>query len=109
MNNSSPLGKENYANLKSQCYFKLAEYVEKNMIYFAVDDIDVTTKLIEDLEQITQKNLDKDEKLAIVSKDVIKARTGRSTDYSDALMMRMIFEVGVQESYSTAKPLTTRF
>jgi hypothetical protein len=110
VNNASPIGKENFANLKSQCYFKAAELVEKNLIFFAVDDMDIQAKLIEDLEQITQKNPDKDDnKLAIISKDVIKQKIGRSTDYSDAFAMRMVKELGVKEEYHVAKALTVRF
>ena len=110
VNNSSPIGKENYANLKSQCYFKAAELVERNAVFFAVDDAEIQTKLIEDLEQIRQKNLDKDDnKLAIIGKDVIRQNLGRSTDYSDAFIMRMVKEIGVKEEYHVAKALTVKF
>jgi len=48
--------------------------------------------LIEELEQIKSKDIDKDTKLKIVSKDEIKEVLGRSPDFSDTLMMRSYFE-----------------
>ena len=109
VNNSKALNGENYANLKSQCYFKLAEFVEKNEIYFGVDDIETQERLTQDLEQITMKDPDKDGKLAIVGKEVIKQNIGRSTDYSDALMMRMMFEIGIQDEFHVGQSLDVAF
>jgi len=86
--------KYNYANLKTQCYFLLANYINSGKIgiYGEVND-QVKELLVEDLEQIKEKNLDKDSKLQLVSKEEIKQTLGRSTDYSDSLMMRMYFEL----------------
>jgi hypothetical protein len=39
------------------------------------------------------KDMDKDNKLQIIGKDKIKNSIGRSPDFSDALMMRMYFEL----------------
>lgn len=84
----------NYANLKSQCYFLLAKYINEGKIgiYKTVNKT-VKGMLIEDLEQIRQKDIDKDGKLAVVSKQTIKESLGRSTDYGDAMMMRMLFVI----------------
>ena len=109
VNNLRALNGENYANLKAQCYFKLAEFVEKNEIYFGIDNIEMQEKLTQDLEQITQKDPDKDGKLSIIGKEIIKQNIGRSTDYSDALMMRMIFEIGVKEEFHTGQSLNVAF
>lgn len=109
VNNSSPINKENFANLKSQCYFKLAELIESHKIYFGVKDIDISERLKQDLEQIKQKDPDKDGKLAVIGKELIKQNIGRSTDYSDALMMRMIFEVGLEDRFYTAQALDVNF
>lgn len=100
VNNSSPVETEyskkihNYRNLKTQCYFKLAEKVQKGEIAI-YDDIplEIQEGLIEDLEQIAQKNIDKDGKIEILGKDEIKEKLGRSTDYSDAMMMRCYFDI----------------
>lgn len=95
VNNSSPKNKENFNNLKSQCYFKLAELVNKNEVYIEnqVLDIEDIADLIEELEQVKQKNMDKDGKKQIVPKDKVKEMIGRSPDFSDVIMMRMYFEI----------------
>jgi len=49
--------------------------------------------LIEDLEQVKRKDIDKDGKVRIVEKDVIRENIGRSPDFSDCMMMRMLFEL----------------
>lgn len=60
VNNSSPLenpitrGKENFDNLKSQCYFKLAELMNKAEIYIQADGKQKQT-IIQELEQVKQK------------------------------------------------------
>ena len=84
----------NFRNLKSQCYFFLADRVAKGEVAI-YSGINMTYKelLIEDLEQIKQKDPDKDAKLAVIGKDEIKENIGRSPDFSDALMMRMLPEL----------------
>ena len=44
---------------------------------------------------VKRTNIDKDSKLSILSKDKVKDLIGRSPDYSDALMMRMYYELGM--------------
>ncbi len=83
----------NYQNLRAQCYYTLADYTAKHEIAVATEDTDVRQYLSEELEQIKGKDIEKDGKLKIVSKDEIKEHLGRSPDFSDALMMRMWFEV----------------
>lgn len=97
VNNSSALEGENFANLKSQCYFKLADLVNSNSIFVGTDDPTIKEQLIEELEQVKQKDMDKDGKKAIIPKDKVKELIGRSPDLSDALMMRMYFEIGYEE------------
>lgn len=102
VNNSRPfekpqiphqLIKHNYANLKSQCYFTLAEYVNNSKISIAEISPDIKKLIISDLEQIKRKDADKDGKLQVTPKEEIKANIGRSPDFGDAIMMRMLFEV----------------
>ena len=84
----------NFMNLKAQCYFKLSDLVNEGKISIFKDVTpEVKQLLIEDLEQIKKKDPDKDGKLALVPKEEMKERLGRSTDYGDAFMMRMLFEV----------------
>lgn len=83
----------NYANLKTQCYFKLAQLAEEGLIGINEPDSEIKRLLIEELEQVKRKNIDKDQKISLVEKDVIKENIGRSPDVADAIMFRMYFEV----------------
>lgn len=98
VNNATPIEdngvKPNYRNLKSQCSFKLADMIKKIGIKC---DQDVKDLIIEELEQIKQKNIDKDGKNEIIGKDEVKENIGRSPDYSDAIMMRMLPEIDNEE------------
>lgn len=110
VNGSSPVEtqmsklRHNYQNLKTQCYFKLAELIEKGEIT-CYKEIDIETKelIIADLEQIAQKDIDKDGKIKLIGKDEMKEKLGRSTDFSDAMMMRCRFELT-----QTYKPFIAR-
>lgn len=83
----------NFANLKAQCYFKLADYINNAKISCGEVPLNIKDMIIEDLEQIKAKDIDKDGKLKIVDKETIKENLGRSPDVSDAIMMRMVGEV----------------
>ena len=93
VNNSKALKGENYQNLKTQCYYKLADIVNKGQVGINCFDVNVKNQIIEECEQVRTKDADKDNKLQIISKDTVKAIIGRSPDYSDALAMRMYFEI----------------
>jgi len=85
--------KRNFQNLKTQCYFELARQV-KNI---SIRDESIREKLIEELDVIVQTHLDSDTKISIIPKEDIKEKIWRSPDYSDAMMMRMIYELGKTE------------
>jgi len=93
VNNSQALKKENYTNLKTQCYYKLADQINKGQLAICKIDVDIKADLIQELEQVKRTKIDADTKLSILSKDKIKDIIGRSPDYSDALMMRMYYEI----------------
>lgn len=97
INNSTAIktGKEkgNFQNLKTQCYYYLAEYINDHKLAVKTEDESVKAMLIEELEQVKRKDADKDSKLRIQTKEEIIEKIGRSPDYSDALMMRMYFEL----------------
>ena len=95
VNNSKAIRGENYTNLKTQCYYKLADLINKGQIGISTNDIRFKEAMIQELEQVRRVNMDKDTKLAIMSKDKIKDLIGRSPDYSDALMMRCYYELGL--------------
>ena len=93
VNNARPLKNENYQNLKTQCYYKMADLINKGQIGITCEDVNAKNNIIEELEQVRTKDADKDNKLQILSKDTIKAIIGRSPDYADAIAMRCYYEV----------------
>jgi phage terminase large subunit len=87
-NNGKPLNDENFQNIKTQCYYKLAELVETNQIYIQPEEY--RSQITEELEQV--KRVDNgDGKLKIIDKQTIKKLLGRSPDFSDSMAMRMVF------------------
>ena len=99
VNNARPLRKENYQNLKTQCFYTLAKKINEGQIGITCPDINIKECIIEELEQVSAKNQDKDAKLQIVPKDTIKALIGRSPDYADALGMRIYYEIKPSGKY----------
>tara|TARA_R100001244_G_C5166881_1_gene131453 strand:- start:988 stop:2304 length:1317 start_codon:yes stop_codon:yes gene_type:complete len=94
INGGKAIGKENYQNLKTQCYFKLAELVRQNKIYIKSTIYNET--IIAELEIVKRSQVDKDsQKLSLEGKDIQKQKLGRSPDYADAIMMRMWYEIRV--------------
>lgn len=96
VNNSKPLPVENvivqYQNLKTQCYYKLAEMIQSDLIFVNCTDNSIVDDISKELEQVKRDKIDSDGKLQLLSKEKVKELIGRSPDYSDALMMRMYFE-----------------
>ena len=93
LNNGRPLKKENYTNLKTQCYYKLASLINDNKVCLFTKNSEIKQTIIAELEQVRRYNVDKDTKLAIVPKEKVKDVLGRSPDYADAIMMRMYYEI----------------
>lgn len=91
VNNSRPIKAENYQNLKSQCYYKLAEVINKSLLY--IKDEKYRDEIIQELEQVKSYKIDSDGKYRILPKEDVKDLIGRSPDLSDALMMRMYFYI----------------
>lgn len=96
VNNSKPLKvngiDENFANLKTQCYYKLAETLNRNEIYVSCNE-EIERALSEELEWVRLPKEVDTSRISLMSKDDVKKNIGRSPDYSDALMMRMYYEV----------------
>ena len=95
---------ENYANLKAQCSYKLAEKINKHEIAVEIEQGQFVSEVpgitfevwkdmfVEELEQIKSKDKDKDTKLKVRSKEEVKEELGRSPDFGDTAMMRMRLE-----------------
>lgn len=96
---------ENYTNLRSQCYFLLSDFVNRRdmaikLEYFKTNIEGYTQEMAlehleEELDAIKQvlPTGSQNEKKAIVSKPDIKLDIGRSPDFADIFMMRMLFEL----------------
>jgi phage terminase large subunit len=93
VNNSRALNGENYENLKSQCSILMAKKIQARECGEVSINTHVRDLVSEEMEQIKQKEIDKDTRLGIISKDVIKANIGRSPDHWDSIMMRYYFEL----------------
>ncbi len=84
---------ENYDNLKSQCYYRLAKKVNENNIYLQCESVEIKNWLIQELQQVRQKKVDSDTKKGVMSKEKVKEKIGRSPDFSDAVMMHEYFDL----------------
>lgn len=91
VNNSAPLKDKQYKNLKTECAFLFKQKVENGEIYIA--DPAFRKQIISDLEAIRREPTDDEGKIVLEKKSKHKERTGRSPDYFDSLIMRMIFEL----------------
>lgn len=99
-NGAKPKGKENYKNLKTQCYFKLAEMIENGLIY--IKDKSFRDIIIKELEQIKQlERSDNSEPLRLEKKADLKERLGHSPDFVDMLAMRMYFLLAPKRVFET--------
>lgn len=90
VNNSKALNEENFKNLKTQLYFKLAELINSNSVKCAVETY--KNEMIEELQVVRHKPTDSVGKLEMVDKGEVKRILGRSPDFSDAMAYRMFFE-----------------
>ena len=80
-----------FANLRSQCVYKLAEYVENRKIASKVTG-ELRENIIEELSAYQEAGKGDGKRMATQKEDV-KALIGRSPDDSDTWIMRMYFEI----------------
>ena len=92
-NGSRALQNGNYNNLKSQCYFKLSDYVNTGTINLGEHSQEIKEQISKELIAHRIKDVDKDTKNMVIPKDQIKRQIGKSPDISDAIMMRMYYEI----------------
>lgn len=97
VNNSSPIEvngvKENFNNLKTQCSYHIAKKIVNREMGEVCSDQDIADIVSEEMEQVKQKDIDKDGKITLVGKDVVKMNIGRSPDEWDSIMMLYYFEL----------------
>lgn len=88
--------KPNFLNLKTQCYFKLADMIKDGSIgiecipCYEMSGEEIEDMIIEELSLVREIDIDKDGKRRIISKKELKEELGRSPDRADNLMMRML-------------------
>lgn len=83
-----------YANIKSECGFKLAECINKGEIKINCSD-EQKEAIKEELSVCLKRDkIDADnQKKRLIPKDKMKDLLGHSPDYLDMLLMRMVYEV----------------
>ena len=88
-------GDDRYANLRAECFFKMAESINKSEVYIEAGEY--KDRLIQELEQIKRDKVDNDEApLRIIKKERMKeSLRGNSPDFADCVSMRWYFEVCV--------------
>lgn len=80
-----------YANLRSECYFKLADLVNRRLLRIVCTP-EQASRIKEELAVIKQLHVDSDvKKKTVISKEEMKKLLGHSPDYADGLMMAMWF------------------
>src|SRR3990167_6073636 len=87
----TPLTSE-YRNLRSQCVFKLAQFVNDHKISVKIDDQRIKSCIIEELSNYQDASKGDGKRMATEKEDV-KVNIGRSPDISDTLIMRMYFVI----------------
>jgi len=93
----------NYRNFRCQCYFKLGEMVNNRQMSVKITKFETNIEgytvekalsdMMEELDAIKQTDNSEDGKLTIIPKTEIKEQLGRSPDFADIMMMRMVFEM----------------
>lgn len=84
----------NFRNLKAQCAYLLADYINGRKISAAGRSEGLQAQIVEELEQVRAKIVEtRDAPLELVSKDEVREAIGRSPDLGDTFIMRMWFEL----------------
>jgi phage terminase large subunit len=102
VNNSRAIGKtivqgkniknsEVYQNLKTQCAYLLAQKINQNILFWKNCPEEVKASVIEELSFIREETPGSDRKKRIIPKDKIKQLLGKSPDWADAIIIRMLF------------------
>jgi hypothetical protein len=110
MNNWTPIVQKdelrNYANLKTQCYFRLKYLMEKRQIRINTS-WELKDKIQVELDNILVKDFEWENKVRLESKEDMKKRLWHSPDYADAIMMRMYRTLNRSTSPTTHTEIIT--
>ncbi len=84
---------EKFANIKTECAYKLAELINKRRIHVICTDA-MADRIKQEMAVLKSEDTDAAEsKRRLISKERMKNVLGHSPDFLDMLIMRMIFEV----------------
>lgn len=81
----------NFANIKAQCSYLLAQMVNGNEL--CIEPGDHRDTVVQDLSWVRRAKINHDVKLRILPKEKVKEGLGRSPDFADNMMMRMVLEL----------------
>lgn len=84
---------ENFDNLKSQCAFRIADVINEGRMHLTCKNKADEKLIIEELQQLKQKEIGTDMKKGIVPKDKVSKELRRSPDFSDTIIMRKYFDL----------------
>lgn len=97
-----------FANIKAECGYKLAELINKRLIRIICTP-EQKARIIRELGVLRSASLNASEKRkSIISKDVMKKILGYSPDYLDMLIMRMYFELKPSINLNAIRTIGTR-
>jgi hypothetical protein len=91
MNGSKAVHADKYVNLKTECYYKLAEVIENGKL--SILAASNKERIIKELETIKRYRSDADSKNRVTPKEEIKRIHGFSPDIADSMMMRAYFDL----------------
>lgn len=83
----------NFDNLKAQCSIMMAKKIVAREVGEICDNTEVRDATAQEMEQVKMKDVDKDGKQGIVSKERVSELINRSPDDWDSIMMRYYFEL----------------
>ena len=89
--NGKAINEIEFANIKTECAYKLAELVNDGKMKIICTD-EQRQAIIDEISVLKAESVDKDEnKKRIIKKEIMKELIGRSPDYLDMLIMGMWF------------------
>lgn len=84
--------RENFDNRKSQMGFYMSDMINERKVRLICKNPDDKNSIIQELEQVRQKQIGTDMKKGLVPKEEVIKRLRRSPDFWDAILMRRAFE-----------------
>lgn len=90
----------NYKDINAQCGKMLADMINEKKLSCCYTEHEEEIK--EEIDFLIQIKVDQDKKFELMPKDDIKKMIGRSPNFRDAMMIRMLLELGKKETVETS-------